>query len=183
MGGAVNGNPDHNEAQGMLGLCASVGATAVDLTLTNSAGEKEWFRRNLALTELGRMLPSMLDDATARKRNVIIRPHGPGVTFLQLDDLKAHQLPAVAFVEIETSPGNYQAWLALSGTHDREFCSRVRNYSTPCQNSLPTPKRSLPVWQAARSSRSERSQKVITTSELTSTDRGRHRACSHRPHH
>src|ERR1700758_2128414 len=96
MGGGINGKPDHNEAHAMLDLCASVGARAVDLTLTNSADEKEWFRRNLALTELRR---------TARKRNVIIRPHGPGVTFLQLDDLKAHQLPAVAFVEIETSPG------------------------------------------------------------------------------
>jgi hypothetical protein len=129
MGGGYSDKPDHGEAQAMLDLCTSVGARAVDLTLTNSAGDKEWFRRNLSLSELGRMLPAMLDDANTRKRNVIVRPHGPGVTFLQLDDLKAHQLPAVAFVEIETSPGNYQAWLALSGTHDREFCSRVRKGS------------------------------------------------------
>jgi hypothetical protein len=40
----------------MLEICASVGATAVDLTLTSSAGEKKWFRRNLALAEFGRML-------------------------------------------------------------------------------------------------------------------------------
>jgi hypothetical protein len=33
------------------------------------------------------MLPALLDDATKRKRNVIIRPHGPNVTLLQLDDL------------------------------------------------------------------------------------------------
>ena len=65
-----NGKPDHNEAQAMLELCTSVGARAVDLTLTNSAGEKEWFRRNLPLVELRRMLPEKLDDATARKRNV-----------------------------------------------------------------------------------------------------------------
>lgn len=110
----------------MLDLCASVGATAVDLTLTSSGGEKEWFRRNLPLAELGRMLPAMLDDATAKKRNVIIRPHGPEITLLQLDDLKAHQLPAVAFVALETSPSNYQAWLALPGRLDREFASRVR---------------------------------------------------------
>lgn len=123
---AEDGKPDHSEAQRMLDVCASVGARAVDLTLTTAAGEKDWFRRNLPLAELGRMLPAMLDDATAKKRNVIIRPHGPETSLLQLDDLKAHQLPAVAFIEIETSPGNYQAWLALSGTHDREFCSRVR---------------------------------------------------------
>jgi hypothetical protein len=127
--GDDSGKPDHSEVQAMLDVCASVGARAVDLTLTGRSGEKEWFRRNLPLAELGRMLPAMLDDATAKKRNVIIRPHGPGVTLLQLDDLKAHQLPAVAFVALETSPGNYQAWLALPGTHDREFCSRVRKGS------------------------------------------------------
>ena len=99
-----SGKPDHDEAQRMLELCSSVGAQAVDLTLTTATGDKDWFRRNLSLAELGSMLPGMLRDATANKRNVIIRPHGPDVTLLQLDDLKAHQLPAVAFVEIETSP-------------------------------------------------------------------------------
>jgi len=126
MTAAEDGKPDHGEAQRMLDICASVGATAVDLTMTGSSGEKEWFRRNLPLAELGRMLPAMLDDATAKKRNVIIRPHGPAVTLLQLDDLKPHQLPAVAFVALETSPGNYQAWLALPGKLDKEFASRVR---------------------------------------------------------
>jgi RepB DNA-primase from phage plasmid len=118
--------PDSDQARRMLDLCASVGATAVDLTLTGSSGEKEWFRRNLPLSELGRMLPAMLDDATAKRRNIIIRPHGPEVTLLQLDDLKPHQLPAAAFVTLETSPGNYQAWLALPGKLDKEFASRVR---------------------------------------------------------
>jgi RepB DNA-primase from phage plasmid len=35
-------------------------------------------------------------------------------------------LPAVAFVTLQTSPGNHRAWLALPGSHGREFCSRVR---------------------------------------------------------
>jgi hypothetical protein len=40
------------------------------------------------------MIPAMLDNAAVRRRNVIIRPHGPEhgpeqVTLLQLDDLKA----------------------------------------------------------------------------------------------
>lgn len=113
----------------MLDICASVGAKAVDLTLTGSNGEKEWFRRNLPLVELARMMPGMLDDAAQRKRNVIIRPYGPDVTLLQLDDLKAHQLPAVAFVTLETSPGNHQAWLALPGHIDKKFTNRVRKGS------------------------------------------------------
>jgi hypothetical protein len=96
----------------MLDICASVEARAVDLTLTNSDGEKEWFRRDLSLIDLARTLPAMLDDATDKQRNVIIRPHGPGVMFLQLDDLDADKLARVAplcFIALETSPGNFQA--------------------------------------------------------------------------
>ena len=64
----------------------------------------------------------MLDQAPARQRNVIVRPHGAGVTFIQLDDLKADQLPPLApavFLTLETSPGNYQAWVALPATKTR----------------------------------------------------------------
>ena len=50
--------------------------------------------------------------------NLIIRPIGQGVAFVQLDDLNAEQLdrvrPAV-FIIHATSPGNYQAWIAVSG--------------------------------------------------------------------
>lgn len=41
---------------------------------------------------LARMVPAMLDDAGRRMRDVIVRPHGPGVSFLQLDDLDAGKL-------------------------------------------------------------------------------------------
>jgi hypothetical protein len=137
--GDDSGKPDHDEARRMLDICASVGATAVDLTLTSSAGDKEWFRRNLPLAELGRMLSAMLYDAAKpeHRRNVIIRPHGPAVTLLQLDDLDSAKLARVAdlaFVTIKTSPGkdgsgNFQAWLALPGRLDKEFASRVRKGS------------------------------------------------------
>ena len=72
---------------------------------------------------------AMLDIAPAHQRNVIVRPRGPGVTFIQLDDLKADQLPPLApaaFLTLETSPGNYQAWLALPGTEDKDFARRLR---------------------------------------------------------
>jgi hypothetical protein len=137
--------PDHTEARRMLDICASVGARAVDLTLTSQSGDKEYFRRNQTLAELGRILPGMLDEATKHKRNVIIRPHGPEVTLLQLDDLTTanHQIAVnplgmvfgtkaalniarVAFVILQTSPGSFQAWLALPGKLDKEFASRVR---------------------------------------------------------
>ena len=51
------------------------------------------------------------------------------MTFIQLDDLKADQLPPLAravFLTLETSPGNFQAWLALPGTEDKDFARRLR---------------------------------------------------------
>ena len=67
--------------------------------------------------------------------NVIIRPTGPGVAFVQLDDLKTpEQLERVrpaALIIHATSPGNYQAWIAVSGVSEdkeqfKEFTRRVR---------------------------------------------------------
>jgi hypothetical protein len=119
----------HSEARKMLGTFASVGATRFDLTSTTRAGEKDSFRRSVSLAELTRILPEILDAAIVEQRNVIVRPHGPGVTFLQLDDLGADQLPPLApavFLTLETSPGNFQAWLALPGPEDKEVARRVR---------------------------------------------------------
>lgn len=113
----------------MLDLFASVGADRFDVTRTTAAGDKDWFRRNVLLADLARTLPAMLDTATAEQRNVIVRPHGSSVSFLQLDDLTADQLPALrpaVFLTLETSSGNFQAWLALPGREDKEFARRVR---------------------------------------------------------
>jgi hypothetical protein len=119
----------HIEAQAMLDTFASVGATRFDVTWTTLAGDKEWFRRNVSLADLTRTLPAMLDSAPAKQRNVIVRPHGPTVTFIQLDDLKAANLaglPPAVFLTLETSPGNFQAWLATPGAEDKDFARRVR---------------------------------------------------------
>ena len=127
--GEDSANTAHAEARAMIEAFASVGATRFDVTWTNSAGEKELFRRGVSLADLHRTVPAMLDIAPAHQRNIIVRPHGPGVTFIQLDDLKADQLPPLAraaFLTIETSPGNYQAWLALPGREDKDFARRLR---------------------------------------------------------
>jgi hypothetical protein len=83
----------------------------------------------VSLTDLIRRLPAELDRATRHRRNLIVRPHGLGVTFLQLDDLTAEKLARCAppvFLALETSPGNFQTWLALKGPEDKEFVRRVR---------------------------------------------------------
>jgi hypothetical protein len=123
--------PDAAEARAMLDICASVGARAVDVTWTTSAGDPRRYDENVSLGDFGRALPSILDNATRQRRNVIIRPHdaqpdNPEVTLLQLDDLKAHQLLPLAFVTLETSPSNYQAWLAIPGRLDKELACRIR---------------------------------------------------------
>jgi len=122
-------NTGQSEARAMLDAFASVGATRFDVTWTNRSGEPRRFREAVALADLTRTMPGMLDEATARQRNLIIRPHGPGVTFIQLDDLTADKLPRIApamFLSLETSPGSFQAWLAMAGDDDKEFARRVR---------------------------------------------------------
>jgi hypothetical protein len=119
----------HSEARRMLDTFASAGATQFDVTWTNAAGEKQQFRRSVALAELQSALPRILDHAIQQRRNVIARPHGPGVSFVQLDDLKADKLAAVApaaLLTLETSPGNFQAWVALPGSEDKDLARRLR---------------------------------------------------------
>jgi hypothetical protein len=127
--GESGANSGHTEARAMLDVLVSVGAARFDVTWTNAAGDKERFRRNVSPAELTRTLPEILSDAIRRQRNLIVRPHGPRVSFIQLDDLKADKLlplaPAV-FLTIETSPGNFQAWLALPGMEDKDFARRLR---------------------------------------------------------
>jgi hypothetical protein len=123
------GDNGQKEARAMLDVFASVGATQFDLTLTSRSGAKESFRRGVKLADLAAALPSMLDSATAKQRNIIVRPHGLGVSFTQLDDLKADMLARVApavFLILQTSPANFQAWLAITGAEDKDFARRLR---------------------------------------------------------
>ena len=74
--------------------------------------------------DLRRTIPALLETSTAEQLSLIIRPHGPDAMFIQLDDLTADQLPHLAptmFLTFETSPGNFQAWLALPCKHDKEL--------------------------------------------------------------
>jgi len=109
---------DHRQAQIMLDVFESVGATQFDLSIIDLKGKKVSFRRGVKLADLYRALPSTLKSATGRQNSVIVRPHGPDVVFVQLDDLKAGKLAQLApavFLTLETSPGNFQAWAAIPG--------------------------------------------------------------------
>ncbi len=115
-------------ATDMLDAFASVGAQRVDVTWTSQAGERQRFRRGVPIATLTGALRSTLEQATRQSWNVIIRPAPPPV-FLQLDDLDATSIDRVkplAFLTLDTSPGNHQAWLALAGQPDPDFARRVR---------------------------------------------------------
>jgi hypothetical protein len=143
-------------ARRMLDIFASVGAEDFHVTWTNSAGRPrnprslrtsiqalggpppqtgnaDWLDAvhiaGLSAADLDRIIPALLDTAAADRLNLTVRPQGHGVRFIQLDDLAGDKVPALAaamFLITETSPGNYQAWLAMPGAHDREFARRVR---------------------------------------------------------
>jgi hypothetical protein len=129
-GGAVT---DQNEAFRMLDTFASVGATHFDLTHINLEGEKRGFRPQQTLSQLKNSLPRLFPGATARQNNIIVRPHSDIAQLIQLDDLKAEGLDRVkdvAFLTLQTSPGNHQAWIAVSGLKSgeetKEFARRLR---------------------------------------------------------
>jgi hypothetical protein len=122
-----------DEALRMLDTFASVGATHFDLTHTDIDGEKRGFRPEQSLAQVKNSMPKLFPGAAARQNNIIIRPLSRTVHFVQLDDLDAAKLSRVgeaAFLTLETSPGNHQAWVAVSGLttpeEAKDFARRLR---------------------------------------------------------
>jgi hypothetical protein len=138
------------EAKRMIDLFTSAGARSFVITKT----ELEWpghkkakWGRTYSLDELREKLPAMIRTAAIRRpcklddgsilmtgENLIVRPTGPDVGLVQLDDLKPQSLERVrpaAFLIHATSPNNYQAWIAVSDAPKgkeqfKEFVRRVR---------------------------------------------------------
>jgi hypothetical protein len=112
----------------MLDAFARVGAQRFDLTITDTTGEKVGFRGNRTLDQLRPAMPAILQDAAERRHNVIVRPRAAGVTLIQLDDLgedMAARLRPASFLMQRTSPGNFQAWVAVADG-DADFARRLR---------------------------------------------------------
>jgi hypothetical protein len=144
------------QARRMLGIFASVGAERFHVTWTHADGNprrprslrsslqslgctlpqpenEDWLDAihiaRIGAADLECILPALLETASADQLNLNLRPYSDAVWFIQLDDIGADALARCApamFLQIETSPGNHQAWLALRGRHDREFARRVR---------------------------------------------------------
>jgi RepB DNA-primase from phage plasmid len=116
----------------MLSAFASVGAKAFNLTLTDDAnGDKVpgSYRPNTPLELMRRMIGRVLQDAERFRHNVIIRPRCSTATLIQLDDLnapKAERITPHSFIVFQTSPGNYQAWVAVEKDTPEDFSRRLR---------------------------------------------------------
>src|SRR5712692_7666869 len=119
------------EALRLLDVFTRAGAKTFDLTLTALNGEKVSFRRQLTFDRFRQMMPALLERSALQQRNVIVRPQCPnsGPVLIQLDDLTDNALDRVkpaAFLGLLTSPGNYQAWVAVSNPGDADFARRLR---------------------------------------------------------
>jgi hypothetical protein len=112
---------DVDQACDFLDAFASVGGKAFDVTLTGLEGKKlpNGFYSNRSVDQLRHLIGPMLRDATAHQHNLILRPRPPvGAELVQLDDLakpEIDRLVPVSLVVLETSPANYQAWVAVEG--------------------------------------------------------------------
>ncbi len=116
------------QAQEMLGAFASVGAQWFDVTFTDAAGGKVGFRGNRSVEHLHLAIPEILNRAAEQHHNVIVRPRSAGATLIQLDDLDddaARRLRPMSFLVLRTSPGNYQAWVAVADGN-ADFARQLR---------------------------------------------------------
>lgn len=103
------------EAREMLLLFASVGAHHFDVTLKDEQTDKTSFDRRRTLNGLTTSLPSLLSRAALEQIDIIIRPLSQ-TPLIQLDDLApaaVERVKGFSFAIIETSRGNFQAWLAV----------------------------------------------------------------------
>jgi hypothetical protein len=126
------------EALRMLDAFASVGVHRFDVTFLDIDGGKRGFRKEQTAAQLRNSLPKLLPGLTERRNSLIIRPENhfqrltEMVTLVQLDDLDSaalDRLKDIAFLTLQTSPGNHQAWVAVSNTAStdaRELGRRLR---------------------------------------------------------
>lgn len=140
-----------SEALRMIDTFASVGANRIHVTKTDINGKLQWGKA-YSLQDIQRVLPPMiriagtLEDCDLLEKktgkvigqaraggNLMVRPFSDTTAFIQLDDLTEAQLDRVrpvAFLTVQTSPGNQQAWVAVprfaTDQERKDFISRVK---------------------------------------------------------
>jgi hypothetical protein len=119
-----------DQAFRMLDAFATVGATHFDVTFLDLDGAKRGFRPRQTLRQVKHSLPLIFPGLKERQNSLVVRPHSQTTTLIQLDDLDAQALERLrdsAFLSLQTSPGNHQAWVAVSGLDaPKDFARRLR---------------------------------------------------------
>ena len=114
----------------MLDAFASVGATHFDVTFLDIEGKKRGFRSRQSARQVKHSLPLLFPGLQERQNSLVVRPHSDKATLIQLDDLGSESLERISgstFLSLQTSPGNHQAWVAVSGLDDpKDFARRLR---------------------------------------------------------
>lgn len=120
------------EAYKMIDTFVGAGAMYFDVTFLDIDGQKCGFRKEQTARQLRNSLPHLLPGLSERKQSLILRPYGVDVDFVQLDDLSSEQvktLSPISCLVLETSPGNHQAWVAVSDfdiSTAKDFARRLR---------------------------------------------------------
>jgi len=118
-----------NEGETMLAAFEAVEVAKFDMTLATEARRSVEFVPGMTIKKLRRALPSLFDRNERDCLNFIIRPRfGREHRLVQLDDLgivKAREVVPYGFLAIETSPGNFQVWLAIQD-RDADFARRLK---------------------------------------------------------
>ncbi len=121
---------DTRKALDMLDAFAAVGVRSFDVTMTDIEGQKipRGFQPNRGVDQLRRSIGPLLEMAARERQNIIIRPRSATATLIQLDDLAtepAAKIARHAFMVLCTSPGNFQAWIAVTDPPE-DFARRLR---------------------------------------------------------
>ncbi len=112
----------------------SVGASSFSVTFKDEASEKSHYE-TCAVAELRKKLPDFLARNERTHESFIIRPRG--ASLIQCDDLAnedRERLAPYAFLSAETSPGNYQSWLAMADNLEAPALADVRARLLPNVN-------------------------------------------------
>ena len=132
---------DAEQALRMIDAFVSVGATNFDLSLTrcvNGPDGRPYDEKvpgkqltNAHFRELHFRIRKILEESERERWSVIIRPckESTSAMIVQLDDLSAERLESIkpyAFLVVRSSPGNYQAWVAVGEVNAGEMARRLQ---------------------------------------------------------
>jgi hypothetical protein len=102
----------------MLSAFERADTEAFAVTLVDQCKKQVEFRKRLRPATLRRIVPEWFERCEDDRLNFIVRPRSSSVQLVQLDDLASDVVNKVwpyAFIAIETSPKNFQVWIAVDG--------------------------------------------------------------------